>query len=235
MRKFMLLFFLLFFCLQFLSAQKLNFPSKINFFQYSKSDSGHLYEIPNVRVWGWSKNGKVAYSIERKVEGRGGQEIDFIILDLITDNPVFELKMDSFDNNDVEDEALYNMYRAAISNALKTNNIINQKTVFLPFPFTRNKTRYDSQIINTEYIKSDFAFSFVVSEYTVLVTANDKRKITGNFAPVNSLTGYVYICGYIVSPYENRALVVVAEEHWGHEGTELTFRLSGCNLGVGFN
>ena len=220
----------------FLQAQELVFPPKINFFQYSESSSrGLLYEIPNARVWGWSNNGKVACSVERQVDGRGGQIIDFVILDLITDDTVFELKMDSFDYNDAEDEALYNFSMAAISNALRTHNISWQGTEFFRFPIRKNDIVYGSRIINVETQKFDFGFDTVVSKYSVLVTADEKRKIIGTFTPVSTVTGYVYVCGYVLSPFENRALVVVAEEHWGHEGTELTYRFSGCNLGVGFN
>ena len=235
MRKLMLLYLLPFICLHLLPAQELNFPSKINLFQYSGSDSGLLYEIPNARVWGWSSNGKIAFSIERQVDGRGGQIIDFTILDLITDDTVFELKMDSFDNDDAEDETLYNKYRAAISNALRTHNITGQKTDFLRFPLRRNNTVYDSQITSVETKKFEFAFDTVISKYSILVTADAKRKIIAALNPVHAVTGYIYVCGYILSPFENRALVVAAEEHWGHEGTELTYRFAGCHLGVGFN
>ena len=219
-----------------LFAQGLVFPPKINFFQYSRPASQDLlYDFPNARVWGWSNNGKVAYSIERDVDGRGGQVIDFVILDLITDDTVFELKMDSFDNNDIEDEALYNVFRTNILGALRTYGIVQESPRFLPFPLSRNNMTYNSQIINVEKNKFDFGFDTVVSKYSVLVTADGKRKIIGNFTPVHTGTGYVYVCGYILSPHENRALVVVAEEHWGHEGTELSYRFSGCHLGVGFN
>ncbi|MCL1813549.1 MAG: hypothetical protein FWG29_08520 [Treponema sp.] len=129
-----------FFTIYFLPAQELAFPPKINLFQYTASISQRpLYGFPNARIWGWSNNGKVAYSIETEVDGRGGQKIDFVVFDLISDETIFELKMDSFDHNDVEDEILYNLFRSDIANA--------------------------------------------------------------------------FVCGYFLSPFENRALVVVAEEH----------------------
>jgi hypothetical protein len=220
----------------FLSAQDLSFPPKVNFFQYSLSVSGRpLYGFPNARIWGWSNNGKVAYSIETEVEGRGGQKIDFVVLDLISDDIEYELKMDSFDHNDVTDEALYNLFRTDISNALKKYNISGQRTEFLRFPIRKNDMVYDSRIINVEQKKNDYAFDTVVSKYAVSVTANGESKTIGTFIPVNTITAHVYVCGYVLSPFENRALVVAAEEHWGFEGTELTYRFSGCHLGVGFN
>lgn len=227
----------IFFNLYFSLAQELVFPPKINLFQYSTSVSKlPLYGFPNIRVWGWSNNGKIAYSIEEEIEGRGGQKIDFIIFDLISDNIIFKLEMDSYDYNDVTDESLYNLFNVTILNTLKAHNIIRQKTYFLRFPFRKNNKEYNSQINNIKHKRDEFGlFDNVVSKYSVLVTADDKKKIIGNFNPVSPVTGFVYLCGYFLSPFENRVLVVIAEEHWGSEGTELTYRFSGCNLEVGFN
>jgi hypothetical protein len=143
--------------------------------------------------------------------------------------------MDSFDYNDVEDEALYNLSSVHILNALRIHNIVRQETNFLPFPFRRNNTVYDCRITNVEYKDGEGFFDGgAVSRYNVLVTVGNKSKIINSFTPVG-LTGFVYVCGYFLSPFENRALVVVAEEQWGHEGTELDYRLSGCHLEAGFN
>jgi hypothetical protein len=84
-------------------------------FQYAeKTPQSALYGFPDARIWGWSNNGKVAYSIERQIDGKGGQKIDFFIFDLIPDSIVFELLMDSFDHNDVEGEALYAIFSDVI-------------------------------------------------------------------------------------------------------------------------
>ena len=214
----------------------LTLPPVVNLFQYSASISQHdLYGIPRARIWGWSNDGKVAYSVERGIEGRGGQIIYFVILDSVSDSEVFKLIMDSFDYNDVEDEALYNLSSVHILNALMMHNIVRQETNFLPFPFRRNNTVYDCRITNVEYKDGEGFFDGgAVSRYNVLVTAGNKSKIINSFTPVGR-TGFVYVCGYFLSPFENRALVVVAEERWGHEGTELDYRLSGCHLEAGFN
>ena len=215
----------------------LDFPPKINLFQHSHSVSQcPLWGFPGARIWGWSNNGKVAYSVEREIDGRGGQIINFVILDLLSDKTVFELKMDSFDNNDVTDESLYNLFSVNILNALRGHGINQGRTQFLPFPLKRNNTEYNANIIDVEYKSNDDGlFDRIVLRYKVSVMANDLgKKIIGTFTPIENRTGYIYICGYFLSPFENRALVVVAEEHWGHEGTELTYRFSGCHLGVGF-
>ena len=221
--------------IHFIQAQELKFPQKINLFQYSTSVSKYQFSTPDARIWGWSNNGKVAYSIEREIEGRGGQQIDFVIFDLISDLVVIEIKMDSENHDGARDEVLYNLFKNNILNALKTSNIIDEKVDFLRFPIARNNITYNGHIIDIEYKKGEIAFDNVVSKYKVSVTANNNRKIINSFNPIRNETGYVYVCGYFLSPFENRALIIVAEESWGFEGTELFFRFGGCHLGTGFN
>ena len=231
-------FCFLFFFLHNLQAQELVFPPKINLFQYSRPVSQSLYGFPEARIWGWSNNGKIAYSIETEVDGRGGQKIDFVILDLVTDKTLYELKMDSFDHgedNGVTGEALYGLYRTVIINALNTHNIIRGAAAFLPFPLVKNNTTYNAQIANIDYKSDEYGFfDRVVSKYNVTVAANGKTKTIGIFLPVRGVTGRVYMCGYFLSPFENRVMAAAAEEAWGFEGTELIYRFAGCHLGVGF-
>ena len=225
------------FLAQSMSAQVLVFPPKINFFQYSVSTSQYsIYGFPNTRIWGWSNNGKVAYSTEREIEGRGGQIIDFVVFDLISDTIVFKLKMDSYEQNDVTDESLYNLFKDTILSTMKMYDIIENRTEFLQFPIRKNNLIYSCQIIDVKHKDGlgGFFDNIVVSKYLVQVTASNRRKIIGNFNPVNFLTRWVYVCGYFLSPFENRALVVVEEEYWGFEGTEFTYSFSGCHLGVVF-
>ena len=241
--KKLLFFYFVFIGINILQAQVLNPPPRIDLFQYSTSASGSLnmHEYPYARMWGWSRDGKAAYSIERAVDGRGGRIIDFVILDLITDNIVFELRMDSFDHDDYDGdysfEDLFLMYNHLIRDALQSNNIITgQSNEFLSFPFRRNNITYNSQIIDPGYTDDEYGmFERVVSRYSVLVTADNRRKVVASLIPVSSVTGYTYICGYFLSPFENRIMVVTAEEAWGFEGTRLNFRFNGCHLGVGFN
>ena len=221
-------------------AQELVFPPKVNLFQHSRAVSqGQLYGFPETRIWGWSNNGKVAYSIETIVEGRGGQVIDFVIMDTVTDKTVFELRMDSFDHGEDDGatgEALYRLYRASIINALNTHTIIRGPAAFLPFPINRNNMTYNAGIVDIQYKNDEYGFfDRVVTKYSVTVTANNRTKTISIFTPVRaSVTGYVYMCGYFLSPFENRALVVTAEEAWVFEGTELFYRFAGCHLEAGF-
>ena len=238
----------LFFCfiifgINILHAQVLTPPPGIDLFQYNTSASGNLnmFEYPYARIWGWSRDGKVAYSVERAVDGRGGRIINFVILDLITDRKITELNIDSFDHDDYDGDYSYDdlflMYNHLILDALGSNNIVlGQRNDFRAFPFSRNNITYNCQIIDPGFTNDEYGmFERVISRYSILVTADNRRKIIASLIPVSRVTGYTYVCGYFLSPFENRIMVVTAEEAFGFEGTRLNFRFNGCHLGVGFN
>jgi hypothetical protein len=224
-------------------TQELVFPPKINLFKHNISQYPYYLYLPDARIWGWSNNGKIALSIETEIAGHGGQRIDFVIFDLISNETIFELIMSSTDIGefgDIEDETLYNIFKVDISNALKMHNIINQRTDFFQFPIIRNYIVYDINIIDAKYRhdpEASFRFDAdVVTKYTVQVTANNGKKNIGNFTPRSSLTRNMHVCGYFLSPFdENKVLVVITEVSQEFEGLGLTYRFSGFHMGEGFN
>jgi len=238
--KFKVLSFIFyFFLVNVLWAQNLVLPTKVDLFQYSASISEYdLTEKPVVRIWGWSRDGKIAYSLESVGSFTGILTGSFIIFDTITDMIVVELEQIAEDY--ISSEDLYNnAYLTDISNEMKKNNIVTgQKYDFLRFPISKNNLVYDCQITDIAFGDHEYGFfnNKFVSNYNVLVTANGKRKVIGNYVSSGPGPGTVYICGYFLSPFEERALVIVAEESYTFEGeSSLKYRLNGCHLGVGFN
>jgi len=218
------------------NTQEMILPPKINLFQFNKKSYNSSYGYPDARIWGWSKDGKAAYSIETDIDGRGGRIINFVILNLITDEAVYELDIDSFNFDDVDNETLYKIFRIDILSAMKEHDITSELTPFLSFPFKRNNIEYNAHISDIEYKDDQNGFiDRIVSGYKVSVTANNGGKIIDSSAPGRSITGFVYVCGCFLSPFENRAMVVIAEESWVFEGTELFYKFAGCHLGAGFN
>jgi len=235
----LLFFSLLLLNIHLLFSQELAFPPKVNLFQHTMSQR-HFHELPYARIWGWSAEGKVAYSVAGST--LAGQIIDFVILDLVTNNNVFELRMAQYRHHyTIYDETLYSFYAADILGALMLNNIINKRTDFLPFPFKANSIEYNVQLI-VEYQKDQMDLGRdnvdVVSGYMVVVTANDRRKIIANFDALSNVfvsVFSVYVAGYFLSPFESRLLVVVAERLWVHSMWELRYRFIGFNLDIGLN
>jgi hypothetical protein len=237
-----------------LEAQNLNLPPHIDLFQYAKSNAvipnitdygifyrniyGYpLFGFPKARIWGWSRNGTAAYSIETEMPGRGGQIIEFVIFDFVSDRKVFELKIDSFNHNDDRDGALYNIYIDRIREALWRNNIIERQIDYLPFPIKTNNAVYNAYRTIKFRDTDDDVYVGKRENYSIIIDRNNERAKTirtANNMPVASPIS-VYICGYFLSPFENRALVVIAEERFTFEGTEIFYAFSGCHLDIGFN
>ena len=218
-----LIFALVFLGAGFLNAQSFNIPNSVNLFQHSVS-SGAIYGFPTVRIWGWSASGKIAYSIEREMAGIGGQIIEFNVFDAVSDELVSNFALDSYEQD-----------RVSITNALRANNIAEGGISFEPFPIRRNNLEYTCSLANIEYSADNYGFfPDNVSKYSVVVTANGRNKVVTTFSS-GALTRKVYICGFILSPFENRALIVLAEERFVFEGTELFYVFAGCHLGTGFN
>jgi hypothetical protein len=221
-----------------LQAQNIELPPRIDFSQYLVPGPNvkPVFGKPMARIWGWSTTGKVAYSIERHIDGRGGQIIDFVIFNLITDETDLNLKIDSFDLGDNYGggfESMYNVYKNEILNAMRKYNIVRRETGFMPFPIINNNIRYNCFITNHEYGLQEYIEKYI-ARYTVTVAANGKRKNINTFNTNSGLTEEIYICGYFLSPYENRALIILGERFLAFEGLELSYRFSGCHLSIGF-
>ena len=220
-------------------AQNLALPPKVDLFRYSASISEYyLTGKPDVRIWGWSRDGKIAYSLESVGSFSGILTGTFFIIDTISDDIVFVLEQTKEDFLTGED--LYNNeYMTDITNAIKTYNIISgQGYDFFRFPINRNNMVYDCQITGVVYGNHEYGFfnNRFISDYNVAVTANSRSKVIGNYFSSGPGPGALYICGYFLSPFEERALVVIAEESYIFEGESgLTYRLNGCHLEAGFN
>ncbi|MHC6203007.1 hypothetical protein ACYULU_07420 [Breznakiellaceae bacterium SP9] len=226
-------------------AQDSKVPEKIDFFQYIVPkgiiyDYSHpyngIYGFPDVRIWGWSTNGKVAYSIERNREGRGGMSIHFIIFDLVSDTIDFEINIDSNDYtiDDIDENTaayLYTLNKKNILNAINKYKIIYKENRYLPLPARIKNVDY-SCYSNIEY-ENEPEFYDKIREYSIIVSRNNKNKIVKTAINVEAIA--VYICGYIKSPFEDRILIVTAEEKQGFEGSELYYYFVGCHLERGFN
>jgi hypothetical protein len=226
-------------------AQDMKLPAKINLFQYvvpkdAVYDYSHpyndIYGFPDARIWGWSANGKIAYSTERSIEGRGGVAVHFLIFDLVTDEIDFEIKIDSNDY-DIDDSNentiiyLYNLNRENIVNAINRNKIIDKASIYLPLPAKIKNADYSCHS-NIKY-ETEPEFYDKIKDYSIIVSRNNKSKIVKTATDVEALS--VYVCGYLQSPFEDRILIVTAEEKWGFEGSELYYYFVGCHLERGFN
>ncbi|MDR2869816.1 MAG: hypothetical protein LBV04_05140 [Deferribacteraceae bacterium] len=165
-------------------------------------------DLPNVKIWGWSASntaGLVAYSQEN------GEQIDFVIFDMIHDKALFAIQIDSYEAN-----------KTIILRELFKYQIERVENQFLTFPQVINKATYDAKL-DIKYNNE------LITEYEVTISRDSKAKSIGKFTANEPVTN-VSVAGILLSPFENRALVVIAEQ----DGEIIRYRFSGCHLGVGF-
>jgi len=210
---------------------KSDFPQKvINLLQYTDSEQKD-YVTRYLRIWGWSGNGKLAYSFEGYINSESSYQIDFIIFDFNINEVIFSLSGEpTYDNDYLEGEELFNLLEDQIIDAFRTHEIIRQETEFLAFPITRNNIVYDVQIIDIEYGEDEhWMLGETMLKYTVLATVNNERKVIGNFTPYRWLFD-VHVCGYFLSPFENRALLIIAEDLGQYQHGGMIYRFISFDL-----
>jgi hypothetical protein len=212
-------------------------PEPINLFQYSSAPS-RAYGFPIFRLWGWSKDGKIAYSMERAIEGRGGVQIEYVVKDMVSDEVVWNYPDDS-DTWDSYDESVdgsyadYSYKHAAkdVEAALRAYAIIPSGAEYKGFPIKASGRSY-AVGVKVEKEKKP-SLEDAIAAYSVQIARDDNRsKTVTKSSEVKALA--VYACGYFASPYEARVAIVTAEERFVFEGTEMFYAISGCNLKVGF-
>ncbi|WP_461257422.1 hypothetical protein [Treponema sp. R80B11-R83G3] len=218
-----------------INAQEFRIPPKVDLLKVAVGGWGYR---PDIRIWGWSKTGKVAYSSEAVGGYSGFITVYFIIFDFVNDKMLINIKADAYeiDSDEPENiiaEYLFNHIKDKITNAMKAHSIEEQYTEFLPFPITRNGIEYRvtiSDIVSGE----DMWGEIPIEKYAVSITANGKKKTI--FTKENTRASKVHFCGYFLSPFENRALIILAEQTPpGFEGdVDIYYVLSGCHLETGF-
>ena len=209
--------------------RELVFPPRINAV-YRNTPFGPVSN--SIMIWGWSTGGKVAFSTDNMMS-EFSPHSNFVVLDLISNNVVFQSRMDFFlsdvEANEIEDIAIFESNKAVIMDALETYGIIEKHSELLQFPINRGDIVYDIQVIDIE--RGDELLDHGILRYTLLITANNERKVIENIItpPVDEIA----IVGYFLSPFEKRIAIVVAELSWfqhGHRG----LRLIGSYLGSDF-
>jgi len=238
MKQFCIVFFMFICGSGILTAQAYKLPPVIDpvnnvIIRYSSPDVYHSGTY--IRIWGWSNTGKVAYSTERFVtDGRGGINVHFIIMSLITDEILFSVEIDSFDFEDpygVSPDVLYNNRINAIIESMRTNGIIEQDNAFLRFPIRIDNFEYTS-FAEVEILRKAEYYDPMI-RYNIIVSRSGRRKIIKSVS--STLASSVQVYGYFKSPYENRILVITGETKYVFEGSEVFYNFIGCHLGVGFN
>jgi hypothetical protein len=176
-------------------ATRLAIPPTIDLSQYVDNIS-----VDEFQLWGWAKNGMVAYSLGER----------FIVQDLVTDKIVRTFKADVNVTKgfiDIQRELQY--YKIQSS---------QEPPQFLPFPQAINNVEYVVAIENINYYPYEGIKN--VMGYDITASMGSKSKV---ISPVRlerrSGVLAVHVLGFLQSPFEDRLLVATASET--SDGTKL--------------
>lgn len=235
-------------------AQSLKLPALQDPFKASQayktagSSSGTFSNIqyfPRLRFYGWSRDSKIAYSLEKEEPGIGGFKIHYIIQDLKSNRIVWQLQDDTNNWNDTAFKKSKNstgeyslkLQKAKLETALKSHKIVtgNYQLKSLPIQYIITETyRYEveieEEVVDTGRMKYE---RFKLINYKIFAHKSDNTS-KQLLEKKNIMADNIYPCGYYLSPYEQLAVVIIAEEKYVFEGNGLDYVILGCSLTKGF-
>ncbi|MBU0935977.1 MAG: hypothetical protein KKI09_06960 [Spirochaetes bacterium] len=242
---------------QLMQVSELPWPVELQ--QYMVSEDIPDWGYPEFRMFGWSPDGKVAWSEVRAIDGRGGTQYHFVIFDAVADTVVWEEMDDSFDwMEDLMADSDWMEGVSAASESMEESTVdsgwstawshvgdrfetamaqfgvaLNQGVDLLSFPLALNGDDFSAELVLVPETEAD-RFMDEVKSYQVLATSRKKgKKILAISSEVTALR--IWISGCFLSPFEDRMLVVVSREQYIFEGSEVFYHFAGCNLKVGFH
>lgn len=189
----------------------------------------NMWDNPDVRIWGWSRDGKVAVSTEVFFP-MPGISVRYVILNLVNDRTLFEIKEDVCESDDgcrhETAEELYRARRNEIMSAMSEHGIIEHHTPFAQFPFVAGDHTYTARVTTGAAVMVNDEEE---TRYSVIVSRNGRDKIIKRGS--DWLTNHE-VQGYYKSPFEERILVVIGSQRASHG---VLWFFNGCHLTTGFD
>lgn len=179
-----------------------------------------------VYVLGWSRDGKVAFLENRSIDGRGGNDLYFTVLDAVNNKLVY------FHNFNFYDEGR----KCTVKQCVKDNHkfideqlskfkIEFQKSIYVP---ATEKQDEGSVGFNVNVLKNGSGeYGLNEMTYDVEAIKGNTKKTVGSYS---GLCNKVIVTGYLRSPFDNLVAVIVLRSRFVFEGSELELSFYGCDL-----
>jgi len=200
---------------------------RVNRRDYNRNSIGGNFEVENFYPVGWSKDGKFAYYVEPVDEACGCYFGKLVILDLKNDAVVWQFDYTSEDDGEDDSKkpktlaALWAANRKLFSDKLNENKIEPQRAPrVLPFPISYKTDRVTPTLrVERKGMNKDERIYGDVSHTLVQLTSRQNGKKTvldEKYSEAMPL--YVGMLGYLRSPHEPRAAIILVEIYRGYEG-----------------
>jgi len=223
-----------------------SFPPPIDYFQHI--DFEPVYKHSDLRLWGWSKNSNIAYTIKKNLDPMDGNIITAVIFNIIDNIAVWQ---DSLNSNDYKE----NEYNAAFNNFIKSfisragqNGIefTPEASPRGPADFNGLPVRHNNQVVNItvetgrrtddwhEVYGNISSYKIIAEIAAEFPAQNNGRQKTIYEKTLDRSVMDIVSCGYFINPFDNSALIVIGEYFWAFEGYDIRYVLIGCHLSAGF-
>jgi hypothetical protein len=189
----------------------------------------HTRENP-IKIWGWSRDGKVGISELKFNDNRGGIIITAFVFNAVSDTALWERNIDHYDDDGgysgIPENEL-NVFFSNFQNVCRQQFGIEIQETRLMVPsgsaIRHNGNTYDIAI-NSIRVEED-----MVRSYSVTAEIGGKRKtILSKDTFLPELPRFSW---YSISPFEKRALIIV---RWNGLSHSYGFIYAGCHLAAGF-
>ena len=215
-----------------------SFPPPVDYFQYVNFEPN--YKHSDLRLWGWSKNSNIAYTIKKNLDPMEGNIFIAVIFNTIDDVVVWQ---DSLNSNDYKE----NEYYAAFNNFIKSfmSRAGQNGIEFTPEASLQGQAgfkglpiRHNNQVVNitveTGNKTGDWHEGYGnIGSYKIIAKKDGRRKIIHE-KTLDRPVMDIITCGYFINPFDNRALIVIGEYELAFEGYDVKYVLIGCHLSTGF-
>ncbi len=198
----------------------------VNRRDYNRNSIGGSFEVENFYPVGWSRDGKFAYYLEPVDEACGCYFGKLVILDLKNDAVVWQFDYTSEDDSEVSKKpktlaALWAANRKLFSAKLTENKIEPQRAArVLPFPITYKSDRVTPtlHVERKQMNKDDRIYGDVGRATVELNSRRNGSKTVFDEKYAEAMPLYVGMLGYLRSPLEPRAAIILVEIYRGYEG-----------------
>lgn len=184
-------------------------------------------------VLGWSKNARLAFFENRFIDGRGGFDLIFTILDLIEDKMICYKNFSAYDEKGLSLKECLAKNACFIDRELKKYGIVIAAPVFCELPAYSTT---DNEPVNFSVtVKDDTIGEYGLRQmsYDIVAVKNKKQKTVAQVS--DEICDAAMPTGYLKSPYENRIALLLAYSQYVFEGSEIFLRFYGCHLDGGFS
>ncbi|MCL2245272.1 MAG: hypothetical protein FWC03_12540 [Treponema sp.] len=215
-----------------------SFPPTVDYFQYINFEPD--YNHSDLRLWGWSKNSNVAYTIKRNLDPMDGNIITAVIFNTIDNTIVWQDLLNSNDYNENEYNAAFNNFIKSFISRAGQNGIefTQEASPQGQADFKGLPVRHNNQIVNITVetgrrIDDWHEVYGSIGSYRIIAERDGRRKTIYEKILERPVMDIIS-CGYIINPFDNMALIVIGEYFWAFEGYDVRYVLTGCHLSTGF-